>query len=200
MKQTKALMFVLVLALFGFPLKGFAETHSRDSWYIGFGLGAGLTAKYTIKDGPTRTFDDDFSGATSKSPQTALNFKVGATLSPKSLLGFDVTADGQTASSAGVDVQEQINNYFLMYTYFPYEEGLFLRLGGGLSGMVSKTPVTTKIYRGFGVLGGIGYAFWLGKSFNLTLNADYSMQSYSGASGEPSQSQFAIVYLGFDWY
>ncbi len=52
---------------------------------------------------------------------------------------------------------------------------------------------------GFGILGGIGYAFWLGKSFNLTLNIDHSRQFYSGGS-DPDNSQFTIFYLGFDWY
>jgi hypothetical protein len=53
---------------------------------------------------------------------------------------------------------------------------------------------------GFGVLGGFGYAFWLGKSFNLTLNLDQSFQWYSNDPGEPDKSQFTALYVGFDWY
>jgi hypothetical protein len=44
---------------------------------------------------------------------------------------------------------------------------------------------------GFGLLGGLGYAFWLGKSFNLTLNIDHSRQFYSIGS-DHDNSQFTI--------
>lgn len=47
---------------------------------------------------------------------------------------------------------------------------------------------------------GTGYAFWLLKSFNLTLNFDYSAQFYAKREENPDGSQFINIYLGFDWY
>ncbi|MCC7201624.1 MAG: hypothetical protein IT393_03020 [Nitrospirae bacterium] len=196
------LFFIFLVMLIIFPAKGMAktpETHKRSNWYIGFGLGAGLDARYTI-DGNEITFDDWFKGVDTKDTRVALNFKVGATLSPKTLLGFDGIAVGQMGSYAGSDLQLQINNYFLMLTHFPIEEGLFVRVGGGLSNIMYKVGGSTNVVPGYGLLGGVGYAFWIGKSFNLTLTLDHSRQFYYGSVGEPDTSQFTIAYLGFDWY
>lgn len=195
------LYFILLAVAFGiFPAKGMAETsetHTRSNWYIGFGLGAGLDARYEI-NGEEITFDDWLEGL-DKSPKTAINFKVGGTISPKTLLGFDGTAVRQEGT-VGVDAAIQINNYFLMLTHFPYEEGLFFRVGGGLSNIVAEVDGDRDVVSGYGILGGVGYAFWLGKSFNLTLNLDHSRQYYSGGSDDPDRSQFTIAYVGFDWY
>lgn len=192
-------LIVLTITLLTIPLQVLAETNTRSSWYIGFGLGGGLDARYTV-DGEEITFDDWFEGADEKNSKIALNFKVGATLSPKTLLGFDGTAVGQTGRHAGEDLQLQINNYFLMLPHFPMEEGFFIRVGGGLSNIMNKVGGDTDVVHGYGLLGGVGYAFWLGKSFNLTLNLDHSRQYYSEGSGEPDKSQFTIAYVGFDWY
>lgn len=193
---------LLVVAVVVFPTKGTAETsepHTRSNWYIGFGLGGVLDARHTL-NGKDITFDDWMQGAEEKGAKTAINFKVGGTLSPKTLLGFDVTAAGQTGKFGGQNVQIQINNYFIMLTHFPNEEGFFIRAGGGFSNIMAKTPIGTDVVSGYGVLGGIGYAFWLGQSFNLTLNLDHSRQFYSAGSNKPDKSQFTIAYIGFDWY
>jgi hypothetical protein len=126
-------------------------------------------------------------------------------VSPETLVGFDVTAVGQGGSGSGVDAHAQINNYFLMLTHFPFQEGFFFRVGGGFSRLVNVIDTSFGDFdssvTGVGVLGGVGYAFWLGKSFNLTLNLDYSEQWYSkDESGEPDRSKFTVAYVGFDWY
>ena len=190
-KQIKLFFFVLILLQCAFPLKGLAESHKKDSWYIGFGLGGGVDARYTL-DGKDITFDDWINGVEEKSPKIAINFKVGGMLSPKTLIGFDVTAVGQTGKLGGEDVQIQINNYFLMFTHFPLEEGFFIRGGGGFSNIMNKTPISTEVVSGYGILGGLGYAFWLGKHFNLTLNLDHSRQYYSAGAQKPDKSQFTI--------
>jgi hypothetical protein len=41
----------------------------------------------------------------------------------------------------------------------------------------------------------------MGPSFNLTVNADYSLQSYGrNTAGEPESSRFWALWVGFDWY
>jgi hypothetical protein len=48
---------------------------------------------------------------------------------------------------------------------------------------------------------GAGYAFWLGQTFNLTVNLDYSAQAYdSNQAGAPTGTNFTAIWLGFDWY
>lgn len=91
-----------------------------------------------------------------------------------------------------------------MLTHFPYEEGFFIRAGGGLSSILYQIDASwsnsSDTVGGYGVLGGLGYAFWLGKSFNLTVNLDHSRQFYPSSTTKPENSQFTILYLGFDWY
>jgi hypothetical protein len=131
-----------------------------------------------------------------------LNFKVGKTLNSKTLIGFDLTAVSQTGSLGGIDGHIQINNYFFMFTHFPKEEGFFIRAGGGLSNLMFEIDgafSASDSTGGFGILGGIGYAFWLGKRFNLTLNIDHYRQFYEGGN-DPDNSQFTSFYVGFDWY
>lgn len=169
------------------------DESGRDSWYFGFGLGAGVDAQVK-SDAGTSTFDDNFNGAKDVSPKVGLNFKIGKTLSPGALLGLDVTAVVQTAK----DLQQQISNYFLMLTYFPVDEGLFIRLGGGLSSYMTKYGGVTTDVSGNGFLGGLGYAFGGGTGATLTLNVDYSMQTYS--SKGMKSSAFIIAYLGLDWF
>ncbi len=201
--KNRTIILILAIVFFAFQGNGLAETHQRDSWYIGFGLGGAFDASYEI-DGQENTFDDwlEFWGF-DKDPKISLNFKVGKTLSPKNLLGFDITAVSQTGSIPGGDGHIQISNFFLMFTHFPKEEGFFIRAGGGLSTLTAELDWgfgdVSDSASGFGLLGGIGYAFWLGKSFNLTLNIDHSRQFYSGGN-DPDNSQFTIFYLGFDWY
>lgn len=201
--RIRNLLLLITLFCLTLPATAQAQTrHQRGDWYIGFGLGGGLSADYKI-DGDTVTFDDWLEGL-DKDSKLSLNFKVGGTIDSKNLLGFDITAVNQTGTAIGVDALIQINNYFLMWTHFPREEGAFFRLGGGLSNIVAEVNSSFGDFsdrvNGEGLLLGVGYAFWLGQSFNLTLNLDHSRQWYSSGAGEPDSSQFTIFYIGFDWY
>ena len=130
--RIRNLLLLITLFCLTLPATAQAQTrHQRGDWYIGFGLGGGLSADYKI-DGDTVTFDDWLKGL-DKDSKLSLNFKVGGTIDSKNLLGFDITAVNQTGTAIGVDALIQINNYFLMWTHFPQEEGAFFRLGGGLS-------------------------------------------------------------------
>ncbi len=196
MNTRNLLLLVLVVGL-GLPAAAAAQTrHQRDNWYIGFGLGGSPSAQWKV-NGQTVSFDDWLDGL-DKDPRVSLNFKIGGTISPETLLGFDLTAVGQGGVTSGGEAHAQINNYFLMLTHFPSQEGLFIRMGGGYSNL-SLTIDTNfgdfdERLNGVGALAGIGYAFWLGKSFNLTLNLDYSQQWYSNDTpSEPDTSQFTIL-------
>jgi hypothetical protein len=157
--------------------------HRRDAWYIGFGLGG---AYGSVSDGPRTLSFAEFVG---RSPTTwSGNFKVGATLTPKLLLGFEMTVMRSTASEEAFGV----TNYDAVATLFPLEEGFLVRAGGGLS-------ANTLAQRGTNVMAGAGYAFWVGESLNLTANLDYSAQFWGGDLGL-TRSGFWALGLGFDWY
>jgi len=202
-KAFAALGIVLLLATVAEAQIG--RQHQRRSWYIGFGLGSG--EGWATSDGESKSFGEWFDLFDMEPTRVTLNFKVGATLTPNLLVGFDMTAirafASETVMGETLDVAFQANNYDGMVTYFPSGEGFFIRGGLGLAAFVTQWSgpgiSETDTVSGFGIVFGGGYAFWLLKSFNLTLNADYSLQSYGEGDG-PDSSSFLNIYLGFDWY
>lgn len=176
----------------------------RDSWYIGFGLGGG-SGSITDPDGRW-TFDE----MAVDDPMTGfLNLRAGATLSPRLLLGGELGFLRSSASASGADSTLGISTLSAVATYFPFGRGLSLRGGLGFARY-------TEEYSGLDVYGdsnydrdgvnalvGIGYAWWLGRSFNLSLNFDLAAQRYgsaSAASYDVESSRYGVLYVGFDWY
>lgn len=174
----------------------FAQEHKKSSWYIGFGIGTGDGSGEV--DGKEVTSDEWFAGL-STSPVLTMNFGVGGIINPKLHLGFDWSAIRQEGSGHGIERMVQINNYLFALTYFPKGEGLFLKAGAGASSIIyDVSGGSPSAYSGTAILGGLGYAFWLGKSFNLCLNAEYSHQTYSNKYA-PDNSQFWNLYVSFYW-
>jgi hypothetical protein len=178
--------------------------HLRDNWYIGFGVGYG-DGRYNL-NGQTVSFRDHVGQL---SPVNfMLQFEVGATVRPDLLLGFDLRAvrcqGSGNVNGFDIDASVQANDYLAVVTWFPQQRGFFLRGGGGLSTLVSTASVSgqsgSDTVFGVGVLGGLGYAFWLGQHFNLTLNADVSAQAFPSSSDKPTSAAFFDTYLGFTWY
>jgi hypothetical protein len=184
----------------------YALEKEKSSWYIGFGLGycdGGLTFS-----GKESSFNDLTEGLDSN--KVAINFGVGAILMPTLHLGFDVTAMGLVAvgeiGSQGTfeDVSVFIYNYLAMITYFPMTTGPFLRAGAGVSMYNAQINFGSAHYSksdvGFGCLAGFGYAFWLGKTFNLALNFDYTFQKYPKKEYKPEDSHFWTIYVSCYWF
>jgi len=192
----------------GYGGYGYGYGPRRDTWYIGFGLGTGIgSGNY----GGQRIDFRDLNAPLSATP-VALQFEVGATLRPDLLLGFDlrvlrtftsgtlVFADGSTVSDPAVQVTQGL----AMITWFPRRYGLFVRGGAGLASYSEDARVNNfrsdGSITGLGLLGGVGYAFWLGRQFNLTVNLDLSAQAYGDEPNFPSSTRYADLYLGFSWY
>jgi hypothetical protein len=191
----------LSCAIAGFASASAAEADRSENrwshWYVGTGIGPGFGAKYKL-NGQSITFDDRLQGATDKSPLIALNIvNAGIALSPKLLAGFSGSAVSQIGKLAGNDAHLQINNYFAALTWFPAEQGFFVRGGAGLSSILIDTGVSSDRANGFGILVGAGYALPIARRHNITFTVDYSRQSYSGSSTKPDSSQFAGAYLGY---
>jgi len=177
----------------------FTQEHKKSSWYIGFGIGTGDGSAEV--DGVKKTSTEWFNYAgLSASPVLTMNFGVGAIINPKLHLGFDWSAIRQEGSGHGIERMIQINNYLFALTYFPKGEGLFLKAGAGASSIIyDVSGGSPSAYSGTAILGGLGYAFWLGKSFNLCLNAEYSHQTYSNKYA-PDNSSFWNLYVSFYWF
>lgn len=191
----KLITAAIILMIFS----GTAFGQEKSNWYIGFGVGTG---QLQIEG---ETMDDAFSDYNDidVDPELALHFGVGGILNPKVHLGFDGSFIRQTADGPGGDFTLQVNNYLAAVTFYPMEKGLLLKAGLGLATIMYDLDTDTidesDTYGGMGFLLGIGYDFWLGKSFNLGIHAEYSRQSYND-SDAPDDTEFASVYLTFYWF
>jgi hypothetical protein len=170
----------------------------RGAWYIGFGLGGG-GGSATV-GGRSHGFSNLLGrGATS----SAFNIRLGLTVTPRLLAGFDGGALGATVSGPTENVQ--LNVYDLGVMYFPWQEGFYLRGAAGPSNIMVRSdgPVLygTGTLWGSNVLAGVGYAWWLGRSFNLTFNLDYRRLWHArrGPEGVTTAGGWS-AWLGFDWY
>ena len=185
-----------------------AQEHKKSSWYIGFGLGTGDGAWEV--NGEEVTFNEWFEGV-STSPRVTFNIGIGGIVNPKLHVGFEGSGIRQEGDGEiygyGVEGNVQINNYLAALTYFPNGEGFFLKAGAGLSSIryeistsiYSSVVSVSESYSGTALLGGLGYAFWVGKHFNLCINADYSVQNYTDDEA-PDTSHFWNLYLSFYWF
>ncbi|HYS76819.1 MAG TPA: hypothetical protein VEM38_12065 [Burkholderiales bacterium] len=165
--------------------------------YIGAGIGPGLGARFKV-NGNTVNFSDQFQGATDKSPLVAVNVaSFGLALNSKTLVGIDLSAAAQAGTIAGNATHVQISNYFAALTYFPWEKGLFVRGGAGISNFVTVSESQSDRVYGLGALLGAGYALQLSGRHHLTLTYTQTWQSYSSSGSKPDSSQFGAVYLGY---
>jgi hypothetical protein len=176
----------------------------RTQVFAGAGLGGGFGAR-SKTNGRTVTFDDQLQGATDKTPLVAIKLaSFGIALKPGLFAGIDLSGIGQSGKVGGNNTHLQITNYFAALTYFPWETGLFLRGGAGLSTFVQTTNVsgsqTTERSGGLGFLVAAGYALQLTGAHHLTLTVEQTWQSYGGSSAtKPSSSQAGAAYLGYMW-
>jgi hypothetical protein len=170
----------------------------RDSWYIGFGIGGG--GGDIRVNGTTYSFKDFMGGG---GDAVSMNFRVGWTASPNLLLGFDTGFLAGTGPS-GTNDTVQLSHYDVGMMWFPMERGFYVRAAAGLSSIHIDTsgPVLlgTGDFRGWNAIGGVGYAFWLGRTFNLTLNLDYEVQGYGSNNVDVQGASGVSGWIGFDWY
>jgi opacity protein-like surface antigen len=201
---------VLALALLAAPAAAEAQRApppsydyygpQRDSWYVGFGLGSGNGA-YRI---PGERVNYRHHLGNGSPFQGAFQLEAGATLTPQLLLGGEVSGLVSSARNAGLDSTLTVGQLLAVVTFFPTGRGLFLRGGAGFAQISSEVDdgffVDRSDANGVGLLGGVGYAWWLGRRFNLTLHGDVNLHAYSGNSDAPSSSTTFTGYLGFRWY
>src|SRR5262245_17477826 len=149
---------------------------------IGGALGGGFGARYKVA-GQSITFEDRFRGSPDDSPVVAVKVATfGLALSPGLYGGLDLSGTAKAGNvPSGVTTFEktyiQITNYFGALTWFPWESGLFLKGGAGISTIGIATEDRTESASGFGFLVGAGFALNLGGAHNLTLTVEQSWQS-----------------------
>ena len=173
----------------------------RSPIYIA--VGAGTAFGVHAEDGVEETFREWNADPPRRSYSGALNFQIGLTVTDSLLVGFDYTLLGTWSSEDGRDTGLGVQNADVVLTWFPQGDGLFLRGGGGLTSLTRQDTdlaPSTETFGGANGMVGLGYALPLGRTLNLTLNGDLSVQRYGGGTGVPTSTRTLALYLGLAWY
>lgn len=183
------------------------SVHQRDTWYIEFAVSPVAGATVHSEDEAT-TIKDDFT-------KFGMQFGVGATINSKLLLGLDLNAFNATSNKRVGNVTRRSwtsSNTLAVATFFPKEEGLFFRGGLGLAQssmefevdpIIGNTSTERDNVHGIGTLVGVGYAWWVGKQFNLSAKLDYSEQFYNNRKihdAKLDRVSFWTLGMGFSWF
>ena len=170
---------------------------------IGAGLGGVSGAKYKV-NGQTISFNDRFQGSTDDTSTVAVKVATfGFALRPGLYAGLDLTGiakAGNVPNGPGSTQKTSvgITDYFAALTWFPWESGLFLKAGAGISTVGITVDSSTDRSTGLGLLLGAGYALQLTGAHHVTLSVEQTWQSYGGSSStKPDSSQFTSVFLGY---
>jgi hypothetical protein len=169
------------------------ETHV----IVGAALGSG-SARFK-QNGRTVSFEDFLQGSSDKTPLLAVKVvSVGIGLTPNLYAGLDLSGVAQEGSIPGNSNYLQISNYFAALSYFPWDTGLFLKGGGGVSTFTIDVGSQSVRATGAGALLGAGYALKLSGSHHLTLSFEQTWQWYSSSDpNKPDSSQTSVFYLGY---
>jgi hypothetical protein len=180
-----------------------ATSEGRTRVIIGAGLGGASNAKFKV-NGQTVSFNDRFAGSTDSTSTVAVKVATfGIALRPGFYAGLDLTGvakAGNVPNSPTTTEKTyiQITDYFGMLTWFPWESGLFLKAGAGLSTIGIVVDSSSDRSTGLGLLVGAGYALQLTGSHHVTLSVEQTWQSYGGSSStKPDSSQFTSLFLGY---
>ncbi len=193
----------------------------KSSWYLGLGFGSG-NGSYEFND-KNYSFTEPREDLKQESRVMYLNLGLGRILQPNFHLGGEINLLASVVqytsekTNLSLDHNININSFMLVATYFPTYyygwEGFLIKGGLGLTTMTIESqydvlafdsvPFRTKEKidsQGYIALLGLGYAFNLGKAFNLCLNSEYAYQYYKKEEDQPSSSWYWLIFLSFYWF
>lgn len=176
---------------------------ARTPWYVAFGLGSGNGVVSVV--GGERTVRSLVGG---DPVRIALRAGGGLTLGPKVLVGLDLAAVRATTAVQDPVVGEvrravQVTELDLVFTLYPAGRGLFFRGGGGLSSLALDEHAPVHLHRrydGLNVAGGAGYAWWIGRRFNFSLDLEGSRHRLFRSAEGPRSATFWTLLAGIGWY
>jgi hypothetical protein len=147
----------LAVAIFATAVVALAQRPQvRDGFWIGFGFGYGSAS---LSCGSGCSFTDQAKGG------GATGFlKLGGTLSPKVLLGGDITVWVKDVSGS----TESVGNVsFAAYFYPAPASGFFLKGGAGFGTFMLSNGGSVEA-NGFGLVAGLGYDIRVGRNISIT--------------------------------
>lgn len=158
---------------------GYGRPHTREGFWIGFGLGAGSLGCETCEG----EREMGLSG----------NLKLGGTVSPRFLLGAET--NGWYKSEEGVTLTHG-NLSAVAYLYPSVTSGFYFKVGLGLATLSAEVDgFGSETETGGGAVLGIGYDARVGANFSLTPYVNAMGGSFDG--GTTNVVQFG---LGLTWH
>jgi hypothetical protein len=167
------------------------NNHQRSLWYIGFGIGTG---------NGTLNYDDDSTVNMKKwsgGNPSVLEFGIGFRVTQKILFGAELIVCNSEKKSGHGTYVSGVSYAALVMTFYPTDSGFFIRNGIGISEYSNDMPPSV-LARGDSVIFGTGYAFWVGKSFNLILNFDFSYHRFY--TSKVHSGTLYSMYLSCYWF
>jgi hypothetical protein len=161
--------------------------HQRGGFFIGFNLGAG-----------TAGISSDL-GDTEREWGGAANFRLGAAIKSDLLLGADFSAWAKEEDGTTVT----LSTYLVAVTYYPGDEGFFLRGGIGFGSTSFEVDfggglTQTKDESGFALAGAAGYEWRLTRKFALGPQVEFTYLNIGGDLIDTAN--YFNGTLGFNWY
>jgi hypothetical protein len=196
MRKVLLIAFVATLAALQFavsPAVAGKYAHSRDGFFIGFGLGLGNAGANLNGLDPDR--ENSGTG----------NFRLGWAIANNTTLGLESSSWMKTYGNidgAGTDLKLTGTVTTFALTYFPQNIGFYLRGGLGVAtgtaklenGVLSISDTET----GLGLLGALGYEWRLTQKFALGPQFQYA---YLNIGGDGTESvDFVSATLQMTWY
>jgi hypothetical protein len=208
----------------------FAEKGDRAGWYIGGGIGNAAVATYktggTTYDYTDWTEDSftpyvfHFKVGGTLAPKHLLGADIGIVMSFVSSGDSDSGDDsssccdddwdyaasgnrratGVRAANSELDASIVAMHIMAAYTYYPRAKGFFMRAGIGPASLTRELEGVTRVSSGHAELVGLGYSFWIGRRFNIGVNFDLELQTYTGGDDNVDSSQLANLFVSADWY
>ena len=191
-KSSVIVIAVVAMALQFAAVPAFADEHSRDGFFIGFGLGWGNAGAEVSGPDPDRA--NSGSG----------NFRLGWAVAPNVAIGLENSSWIKSYDIAGTSTDLKLTGTVTTFalTYWPGNMGLYMRGGMGVatgtaeftqgSASVSETEV------GLGGLAALGYEWRLTEKFALGPQFQYAFLNIEGDGTE--SVDFVSLTAQMTWY
>ena len=184
--STVAAVLMVLCASTGLALAG--QPHERNGLFLGFNLGAG-TADISADSGEDT--DREWGGAG--------NFRIGGALNNNLLLGGEFTAWGKEEDGSTL----ALSTVLFAVTYYPGDQGLFLRGGVGFGTSSFEVEVEdgfklSKDESGFAMAAAAGYEWRLTRKFALGPQVEFVYLNIGGDFIDTAN--YFDATLGFNWY
>ena len=167
------------------------QPHDRNGFFMGFGLGAGTAG---------------WEGTTDRAGGGIGNFRLGYAPAPNVTVGLENSSWMKKESVGTIDLTLMYTVTTFGVTYFPNNNGLYLKGGVGFASANFETIVSLPGIgsgkgelddTGFGLLGAAGYEWRLTEKFALGPEVEFA---YLDVGGVFQNANYVSASLMLNWY